>query len=57
MSHPGSRPARENDRQIKDFHTCGLRGVFCHAHVATKNDFNLFRAVRGAKICDAFGVI
>ena len=44
-----------------DFHTCGLRGVFCHAHVATKNDFNLFRAVRGAKIyicgrkvCDAF---
>lgn len=40
-----------------NFHTCGLRGVFCHAHVATKNDFNLFRAVRGAKICDAFGVI
>lgn len=51
-----SQPAARINRPptAGDFHTCGLRGVFCHAHVATKNDFNLFRAVRGAKICDAF---
>ena len=54
-----SQPAARINRPptAGNFHTCGLRGVFCHAHVATKNDFNLFRAVRGAKVCDAFGVI
>ena len=53
-----SQPAARINRPptAGDFHTCGLRGVFCHAHVATKNDFNLFRAVRGAKICDAFNI-
>ena len=53
-----SQPAARINRPptAGDFHTCGLRGVFCHAHVTTKNDFNLFRAVRGAKICDAFNI-
>ena len=33
-------------------HICELRGIFCDAHVATKNDGNILRRAR-RKVCDA----
>ena len=35
------------------FHTCGLRSVFSEAHVVRKKRLKFFRAVRGAKLCEA----
>ena len=38
------------------FHTCSLRSIFRHAHVAPKNRFYFFRIFH-AKFCEAFFTI
>ena len=36
-------------------HTCSLRSIFPHAHVAVKNDLN-FLPPAGGKLCEAFNI-
>ncbi len=32
-------------RKTDDLHVCGLRSIFCHAHVAAENKLDFFRTL------------
>ncbi len=53
----GLQPAAAQSFGIEDakIHVCGLISIFCAAHVAAKNDFDFFRALR--ELCEAFALI